>query len=68
MRAIDREVSAQCVARDEQHYAIRYNAFMGVRSDFFLAEEAGQEWYTAAAKPVHELRVAALAAAASEVC
>jgi radical SAM superfamily enzyme YgiQ (UPF0313 family) len=68
VRAIDREISAQCVERDEQHYAIRYNAFMGVRSDFFLAEEAGQEWYTASAKPVEELRVAALAAAASEVC
>jgi hypothetical protein len=25
---------------------------MGVRSDFYLAEEAGIEWHTAAAKPV----------------
>jgi hypothetical protein len=41
---------------------------MGVRSDYYLAEEAGIEWATAAAKPVAELREAALAAAASEVC
>jgi hypothetical protein len=41
---------------------------MGVRSDYYLAEEAGLEWHTAAAKPVAELREAALAAAASEVC
>jgi radical SAM superfamily enzyme YgiQ (UPF0313 family) len=68
VRSVDREISAVCVARDELHYAIRYNAFMGVRSDYFLAEEAGLEWYTAAAKPVAELREAALAAAASEVC
>ena len=26
----------------EWHYAIRYNEFMGVRSDFFLAEERGE--------------------------
>jgi len=68
VRALDRELSAACVAADELHYAIRYNAFMGVRSDWFLAEEAGIEWATAAAKPVAELREAALAAAASEVC
>ena len=41
---------------------------MGVRSDYYLAEEAGLEWYTAAAKPLHELREHALAAAAAEVC
>jgi len=72
VRAIDGDMSAQCVAQGELHYAIRYNAFMGVRSDFFLAEEAGQEWYTAAAKPAQELQAMqeprALAAAASEVC
>lgn len=67
-RELDRELSATCVARDELHYAIRYNSFMGVRSDYFLAEEAGLEWSTAAAKPVAELREAALAAAAAEVC
>ena len=68
VRALDREVSDGCVARDELHYAIRYNAFMGVRSDYFLAEESGAEWYTASAKPAAELREAALAAAAAEVC
>lgn len=68
VRALDAELSAACVARDELHYAIRYNAFMGVRSDYFLAEESGIEWSTAAAKPLSELREASLAAAASEVC
>ena len=68
VKDIDRELSAECVAADELHYAIRYNKFMGVRSDYYLAEEAGIEWYTAATKPVAELREAALAAAASEVC
>ena len=42
---------------------------MGVRSDYYLAEETGIEWATAAAKPVPErLRELALAAAAAEVC
>ena len=51
----------------ELHYAIRYNDFMGVRSDYFLAEECGLEWFTAAQKPVPDrLRALALAAAASE--
>ncbi len=68
VRAIDRELSDACVAAGELHYAIRYNAFMGVRSDWFLAEESGIEWHTASAKPVAELREVALAAAASEVC
>lgn len=68
VKEIDRELSAECAAADELHYAIRYNKFMGVRSDYYLAEEAGIEWYTAAAKPVRELREAALAAAAAEVC
>ena len=68
VRDVDRELSAAAAEADELHYAIRYNAFMGVRSDYFLAEEAGIEWHTAAAKPVLELREAALAAAASEVC
>ena len=68
MREVDRELSAAAARADELHYAIRYNAFMGVRSDYYLAEEAGIEWYTASAKPVAELREAALAAAASEVC
>jgi hypothetical protein len=68
VRALDRELSDACVAAGELHYSIRYNAFMGVRSDWFLAEESGIEWSTAAAKPVAELREAALAAAAAEVC
>jgi len=67
LRRVDREASDAAVAAGELHYAIRYNAFMGVRSDYFLAEESGIEWHTAAAKPVAELREAALAAAASEV-
>jgi hypothetical protein len=50
--AIDRDLSERCAERDELHYAIRYNDFMGVRSDYFLAEDAGVEWFTAAAKPV----------------
>lgn len=67
VRERDAELSAAAVASKELHYAIRYNAFMGVRSDYYLAEEAGIEWATAAAKPVTE-RLAALAAAAAEVC
>jgi radical SAM superfamily enzyme YgiQ (UPF0313 family) len=69
VRALDREVAAACAGARELHYSIRFNAFMGVRSDFYLAEEAGVEWLTAAAKPVPErLKVRALAAAADEVC
>jgi anaerobic magnesium-protoporphyrin IX monomethyl ester cyclase len=69
LRAVDAEYSRAAAAAAELHYAIRYNAFMGVRSDFYLAEEQGLEWATAAAKPVPErLRELALAAAANEVC
>ena len=69
VRRIDEEFAAAACAAHELHYAIRYNAFMGVRSDYYLAEEAGIEWSTAAAKPVPDrLRDLALAAAASEVC
>lgn len=68
IRAIDHEYSRAAAEHEELHYAIRYNAFMGVRSDYFLAEERGLEWHTASARPTHELRAAALAAAASEVC
>ncbi len=64
VRERDRELSAAASAAGEVHYAIRYNDFMGVRSDFFLAEESGSEWYTAAEKPVPT----ALQAAADEVC
>ena len=69
IRARDEELSAAAREAGELHYAIRYNAFMGVRSDYFLAEECGIEWATAAAKPVPDrLRELALAAAAEEVC
>jgi radical SAM superfamily enzyme YgiQ (UPF0313 family) len=69
VRDVDRELSRAAAAAAELHYSIRYNAFMGVRSDFYLAEEHGIEWYTAAAKPIPErLRELALAAAANEVC
>ncbi len=68
VRELDRELSAAAARAGELHYSIRYNAFMGVRSDWYLAEVSGSEWATAAAAPVRELREAALAAAASEVC
>jgi radical SAM superfamily enzyme YgiQ (UPF0313 family) len=69
VRAVDAETSRAATAAEELHYSIRYNAFMGVRSDWFLAEEHGVEWATAAAKPVPDrLRELALAAAANEVC
>nr|XP_061801149.1 cytidylyl-2-hydroxyethylphosphonate methyltransferase-like [Nerophis lumbriciformis] len=49
--ARDAELSAACIEASELHYAIKYNDFMGVRSDFFLAEEEGREWFTASARP-----------------
>jgi hypothetical protein len=67
VRERDKELSAAAVAAGELHYAIRYNSFMGVRSDYFLAEERGSEWFTAAAKPSQQdLANRALAAAAAE--
>src|SRR5262249_5725247 len=69
VRDVDRELAAASARASELHYSIRFNAFMGVRSDFYLAEESGIEWLTAAAKPVPDrLRELALAAAADEVC
>jgi hypothetical protein len=69
VREVDADFAALAARAGELHYAIRYNAFMGVRSDFYLAEEHGIEWATAAAKPVPErLQALALAAAADEVC
>ncbi len=69
VRARDAEVSAAAAAAGELHYGIRFHAFMGVRSDYYLAEEEGIEWATAAAKPVPErLRELALAAAARTSC
>lgn len=68
VRERDKELSAAAVAANELHYAIRYNSFMGVRSDYFLAEERGTEWFTAAAKPsAQDLANRALAAAAAEI-
>ncbi|MCH2106194.1 MAG: radical SAM protein, partial [Planctomycetes bacterium] len=46
---VDRELSQAACEAGELHYALKYGATMGVRSDWFLAEEAGTEWYTAAA-------------------
>ena len=51
VREVDRELSAAATAGGMLHYAIQYNDFMGVRSDFFLAEQEGIEWLTAAAPP-----------------
>ena len=68
VRERDAELSAAAVKAHELHYAIRFNAFMGVRSDWFLAEDGGVEWATAAARPVPDrLRELALAAAADEL-
>jgi radical SAM superfamily enzyme YgiQ (UPF0313 family) len=65
----DAELSQAAAAAGELHYAIRFNSFMGVRSDYYLAEEQGVEWSTASARPVPErLRDLALAAAASQSC
>ncbi|MBN2467768.1 MAG: B12-binding domain-containing radical SAM protein [Deltaproteobacteria bacterium] len=36
----DQEVSQYCIGAGELHYAIKFNPFMGVRSDYFLDEEA----------------------------
>ena len=52
--AVDAEYSAAACAAGELHYAIKYGATMGVRSDWFLAEEAGTEWYTASATACEE--------------
>ena len=69
VRERDAELSQAAAAAGELHYAIRFNAFMGVRSDYYLSEEQGIEWTTAAARPVPErLRELALAAAASQSC
>jgi len=69
VRTIDRELSRACIEKGELHYAVRYNNFMGVRSDYFLAEEAGIEWLTAAARPkgVGSSDLS-LVAAAAELC
>lgn len=43
VRARDEELSTAAVRAGEVHYAIRYHPFMGVRSDWFLAEERAEE-------------------------
>ena len=35
----DETVSQHMVEKAQEHYAIKYNTFMGVRSDYFLKEE-----------------------------
>lgn len=68
LRELDAELAAQAARAGELHYSIRFNDFMGVRSDFYLGEEQGIEWATAAAKPVPErLAELALLAAANEI-
>lgn len=60
VRAHDASLARAAVAAGEEHYAIKFNAFMGVRDDYYLAEEGRSrgaatrvdEWVTAAAKPV----------------
>lgn len=37
----DNEISQRLVRAGQLHYAIKYNVFMGVRSDYFLAEAKG---------------------------
>jgi len=52
IREVDDEHDAAATAAGELHYAFRYSEFMGVRSDYFLAEESdpATEWITAAAE------------------
>ena len=56
VREIDAYTAAAAAAAGEVHYAIKFNAFMGVRDDYYLAEERAAErvddWVTAAAPPV----------------
>jgi hypothetical protein len=35
----DNEISAKFVSQGLSHYAIKYNRFMGVLSDYFTAED-----------------------------
>jgi hypothetical protein len=35
----DKEISEKFVKQELRHYAIKYNRFMGVISDYFIAEE-----------------------------
>jgi hypothetical protein len=51
---VDAELSGAACEAGELHYALKYGSTMGVRSDWFLAEERGTEWYTAAAPACEE--------------
>jgi hypothetical protein len=42
IRSMDAALSAGMVERAREHYAIKYNEFMGVSSNYFLAEEKHQ--------------------------
>ncbi|MAF66249.1 MAG: hypothetical protein CMJ84_11415 [Planctomycetes bacterium] len=57
MSAVDEGLSEACRVAGELHYSIRYNAFMGVRSDWIETEETGFEWTTAAATPAQPVAV-----------
>lgn len=56
VREHDASLARAAVRAGEEHYAIKYNAFMGVRDDYYLGEQGrargSDEWVTAAAKPV----------------
>jgi len=61
VRELDASAARAAIEAGEVHYAIKFNAFMGVRDDYYQADEklyaADQpikldEWTTAAAKPV----------------
>jgi len=43
LRETDHEISGRLVRAGQHHYAIKYNAFMGVRSDYFVEEEEGNK-------------------------
>ncbi len=68
VRARDEALAREARSAGELHYAIRFNAFMGVRSDYDESDTRGIEWLTAAAKPVADARARALASAAEERC
>ena len=43
LRKMDAALSSGMVERGMEHYAIKYNEFMGVSSNYFLAEEKNQD-------------------------
>ncbi|MEW6071460.1 MAG: radical SAM protein [Planctomycetota bacterium] len=51
VRELDAALSTAAAAEGERHYALRYADFLGVRSDWFLAEEAAGRRITASAVP-----------------